>query len=149
MSLFIGALGEGITLNGAPVTATCCESIEGAVVLASRSEIARGEWDCYRSARFARRPMGSIAYKLALVAAGKADATWTASPRHEWDIVAGTALVQAAGGFIRGLDGSELRFNNPSPLLPGFFACGSQLGPKLGSWLREQAEIVSLGKFER
>jgi len=143
--VFLGAAGEGVSLNGDSVTVSRCQNVEGAVVLASRSEVARGEWDCFRDAPFITRPMGSVAYKLAHVAAGMADATWTGSPKHEWDIAAGVALVEAAGGFVRNLNGSEIRFNNRSPLLPGLLACGSQLDLKLNSWLRERAEQSKRG----
>lgn len=134
--IFLGTLGEGVTVNGTSVCVSGRQSLQGAVVLASRSEVARGEWDSCKDAPFMTRPMGSVAYKLALVASGRADATWTRSPKHEWDIAAGAALVQAAGGFVRNLDGSELRFNCPSPLLPGLVACGPQLNLNLSSWLR-------------
>ena len=43
------------------------------------------------------RPCGSVAFKMALVAAGQADGTWTLVPKSEWDVAAGTALVRAAG----------------------------------------------------
>ena len=55
--------------------------------------------------------MGSVAYKLALVAVGLADATWTLVPKHEWDVAGGVALVLAGGGSVGGRDGSALRFN--------------------------------------
>jgi myo-inositol-1(or 4)-monophosphatase len=125
--VFLGALGEGVRLNSVPVNISGRQNLEGAVVLASRSEIARGEWDRYRDAAFVTRPMGSVAYKLALVAAGLADATWTASPKNEWDFAAGAVLVEAAGGVVRNLDGSRLSFNNRSPLLPGLLACTPEL----------------------
>ena len=143
--VFLGTLGEGVRRNGTSVSISQCQGLEGAVVLASRSEIARGEWDCFRDAPFVTRPMGSVAYKLALVAAGIADATWTGCPKHEWDIAAGSVLVEAAGGFVRSLDGSELRFNNPLPLLPGLLACGPQLDVKLNSWLRERTPTPCSG----
>jgi myo-inositol-1(or 4)-monophosphatase len=143
--VFLGALGEGVRLNGESVGVSRCASLKGAVVLASRSEVARGEWECFRDAPFVTRPMGSVAYKLALVASGRADATWTACPKNEWDIAAGSALVQAAGGFVRNLNGSELRFNNASPLLPGLVAGGRELDLKLNSWLRARSEPTKLG----
>ena len=37
--------------------------------------------------------VGQPAEQLALVAAGLADATWTLSPKHEWDVAAGQAVV--------------------------------------------------------
>jgi myo-inositol-1(or 4)-monophosphatase len=138
--LFLGALGGGVRLNGASVCVSRRQNLEGALVLASRSEVTRGEWDSIKDAPFVTRPTGSVAYKLALVASGRADATWTRSTKHEWDIAAGTALVEAAGGIVRNLDGSELRFNNRSPLFSGLLACGPQLDLKLNSWLRERID---------
>ena len=41
--------------------------------------------------------MGSVAYKLARVACGLADATWTLVPKHEWDVAAGVALDPGGG----------------------------------------------------
>lgn len=142
--VFLGALGEGVRLNGDSVSASRRASLKGAMILASRSEVARGEWECFRDAPFVIRPMGSVAYKLALVASGTADATWTVSPKNEWDIAAGSALVLAAGGFVRNLNGSELRFNNASPLLPGLVAGGRELDLKLDPWLREQSGHAGL-----
>ncbi len=129
--IFLGALGLGVTRNGQPVRASSCKSLSGAVVLASRSETARGEWDCFRQSPFAVRPMGSVAYKLALVAAGMADATWTLVAKNEWDIAAGAALVTAAGGCVRRLEDAPLAFNRRSTLVSGLLACGPTLEDEL------------------
>lgn len=125
--IFLGSVRSGLTYNGRPCRATQRQSLEGAAVLASRSEIKRGEWEKFRGLRFEVRPSGSVAYKLALVAAGLADATWTLSPKHEWDIAAGVALVLAGGGVARTIDNSPLTFNKKHALLPGLIACGSNL----------------------
>src|SRR5262249_22766613 len=61
--------------------------------------------------------MGSVAYKLARVAGGLSDATWTLVPKHEWDVAAGVALVLAAGGRIAAGSREEERFNRADPLL--------------------------------
>jgi len=61
------------------------------------------------------------------VAAGLADATWTLAPKSEWDIAAGVALVDSAGGFARKIDNSQIRFNQKSTRLPGLLACGPYL----------------------
>jgi myo-inositol-1(or 4)-monophosphatase len=120
--LFLGAVGRGVTYNGEPAQVSSRQSIDSAVVLASRSELGRGHWERYRGAPFLVRPMGSVAYKLALVAAGRVDATWTLAPKHEWDVAAGAALVLAAGGRVKTLDGSPLVFNQPRPWLSGLGA---------------------------
>ena len=120
--LVLGALGHGVTYNGRSARVSGRRDVLGAVVLASRSEVSRGDWDRYKGAPFTVKPVGSIAYRMALVAAGLADATWTLAPKHEWDVAAGVALVLAAGGHVRTLDGSPLVFNQPRPWLSGLAA---------------------------
>lgn len=58
--VYLGTLGDGVTLNGTSVSANRRQSLEGAVVLASRSEVGRGEWDRFRNLRpVVSRPEGS------------------------------------------------------------------------------------------
>ncbi len=120
--LVIGSRETGVTHNGAPARVMEREALQGAVVLASRSEVRRGEWARFESASFEVRPCGSVAYKLGQVAAGRADATWTLVPKHEWDVVAGVALVEAAGGTAIHADGARPVFNRPSLKLPNLLA---------------------------
>jgi myo-inositol-1(or 4)-monophosphatase len=79
--------------------------------------------------------MGSVAYKLALVSAGLADITFTLTPKNEWDVAAGAALVISAGGFLSTLNNSDFRGNNRDPLLSGLIACGPHLRHELLSLL--------------
>jgi myo-inositol-1(or 4)-monophosphatase len=146
---FLGARGQGVTLDGVPVRVSPRAGLAGAEVLASRTEVERGQWR-----RFAGTPgapghpgapgtpgppgapfqvvaMGSVAYKLARVAAGLADATWTLVPKHEWDVAAGVALVLAAGGRILAGSPEEHRFNRPEPLLTRLIAAPPQLLPEI------------------
>jgi myo-inositol-1(or 4)-monophosphatase len=125
--LILGSRETGVTLNGKAVQASQREGLAGALVLASRSEVKRGEWDRFRGAPFTIQPMGSVAYKLARVAAGLADATWTLVPKHEWDVAAGVALVEAAGGFVSDLNSASVQFNSASALLSGLVAGGARL----------------------
>ena len=112
------------------------KELSGALVLGSRSEFKRGEWKQFQDGSLVLRAVGSVAYKLALVAAGLADATWTLVPKHEWDVAAGTALVQTAGGTVRNLDGSSVKFNQPKPWLPGLIAAGPNLYPEISRLLK-------------
>lgn len=120
--VFLGSLDTGVTYNGRPARVSERRGLDGAVVLASRSEFDRGEWERFRGAAFKVRPVGSVAYKLALVAAGLADATWTLVPKHEWDVAAGAALVLAGGGCVHARDWSVPAFNQPQPRLTGLIA---------------------------
>lgn len=133
--LFLGSLETGVAYNGRPVTASKKDNLSGAVVLASRSEFKRGEWDDFQNAPFVVRPTGSVAYKLALVAAGLADATWTLAPKNEWDVAAGVALIESAGGFVKTLENSPLTFNGSSPLLSGLIAGGECLQEEISDFL--------------
>jgi myo-inositol-1(or 4)-monophosphatase len=121
-----GAVGRGVNYRGnRPVVAA--KNLDGALVAASRSELKRGEWDRFRDEPFEVVPMGSVAYKLALVAAGRFDATWTLCPKNEWDLAGGAALLAAAGKWGVLKDGSQRRWNNADPLVPGFIATSDLL----------------------
>jgi myo-inositol-1(or 4)-monophosphatase len=128
---FLGARGQGVTLNGAPVRVSTRAGLAGAEVLASRTEVERGQWRRFAGARFEVVAMGSVAYKLARVAAGLADATWTLVPKHEWDVAAGVALVLAAGGRIAAGSSEEERFNRREPLLSRLIAAPPRLLPEI------------------
>jgi len=128
---FLGAIDSGITYNGEPSQPSQRKTLDGALVLASRSEVKRGEWKAFENSNLKIRPMGSVAYKLALVAAGLADVTFTLTPKNEWDVVAGAALVQSAGGFVSTLERSNLIANRRDPLLSGLLAAGPFLRDEL------------------
>jgi myo-inositol-1(or 4)-monophosphatase len=128
--MFWGGRGFGCYLDGAPVHVTSTTRLADAIVLASRSETARGEWKAFDDV-VKTRAIGSVAYKLALVAAGQADATFTMKPKSEWDIASGVALLIVAGGRVNNIDGSDLRFNQPSVKLKGFVASNTLLHEEL------------------
>src|SRR3989441_2458920 len=129
--IFLGSIDSGVSYQGKPAQASRRTSLSGASVLASRSEIKRGEWKRFESAGFTIRAMGSVAYKLALVSAGLADATFTLTPKHEWDVAAGAALVLSGGGFVSTLENVPLACNNKSTLLSGLLACAPGLRGEL------------------
>jgi myo-inositol-1(or 4)-monophosphatase len=128
---FLGAVDTGVLYNGRPACASQRTGLEGALILASRSEVKRGEWKQFENGPFKVQPMGSVAYKLALVAAGLADITFTLTPKNEWDVVAGAALVKSAGGFVSTLEKTGLIANRRNPLLSGLLASGPCLKDEL------------------
>ena len=119
--MYWAARGTGCHLNARRVRVTRTRTLKGATVLASRSETARGEWQVFHGT-LKVSPTGSVAYKLAMVAAGKGDATFTRSPKSEWDIASGAALIMEAGGVITDIKGREIRFNQRSVILEGLIA---------------------------
>jgi myo-inositol-1(or 4)-monophosphatase len=128
---FIGAIDTGVLYNGKPARASQRANLDGALILASRSEVKRGEWKPFENGSFKVQAMGSVAYKLALVAAGLADITFTLTPKNEWDVAAGAALVKSAGGFVSTLEKTDLIANRRDPLLSGLLAAGPFLKDEL------------------
>ena len=118
--LFTAVSGHGAWLNEKKINAEH-ELTAKPVLLASRSEIKRGEFESFEP--FARiHPCGSIAYKLALVAAGMADVTFSLGPKNEWDIAAGVLLVSESGGNATDKSGAPFTFNQPKTLVDGIVA---------------------------
>lgn len=108
--------GEGAYLNGEGIRVR-----ESEVLLASRTELSRGEFDPFRE-EWTVRPTGSTQYKLALVAAGEGGATFSRGPKWEWDVCAGELLVREAGGRCTELPGTDLEYNKPFPKVRGMLA---------------------------
>jgi len=142
--LILGSRDTGITYNGDPAQPSQRKDLNGALVLASRSEVKRGEWKQFESAEFNIRAMGSVAYKLGLVAAGRADLTFTLVPKHEWDVAAGAALVDSAGGWTLKLDHSPLCCNQKDPLISGLLAGGPFLRDALLAMLERHPQTASV-----
>ena len=134
--LYVAVRGEGTTVNGTRAHVSAERNVAQARVMASRSEDKRGEWDVFKP-RCRVVLTGSVAFKLGELATGEGDATFTLTPKNEWDICAGTLLVEEAGGTVTGLDGKPLVFNQPSPLRPGMIASNGVLHAGLMSLIAE------------
>lgn len=113
--LFAAAEGHGANLNGEPLLIDAQKEAEGGRLLVSRSEPRRKYEEL--AARFTLEAMGSIAYRMACVAVGRADATVTFRRVKEWDVCGGTAILEEAGGFVIDGDGNRPVFNRVEPLM--------------------------------
>jgi len=128
--LFLGALGETATLNGRPMHTTKRETLDGARMLGQRSRFADRRWPTpWPKMDIIERH--SIAYRMSLVAAGMGDAGVLFGFKNEWDIAAGAAIIESAGGIVSDLWGEPLVFNQPSPRAPGVAMSGAALHPLL------------------
>jgi myo-inositol-1(or 4)-monophosphatase len=124
--MFAAARGLGATCNGAPIRVSGVADLRHAVLLASRSESERGEWDGFRG-RFRIDVCGSVAYKLSRIAAGHGDATFSLTPKNEWDVCSSACILECAGGRVTDLAGRPLRYNRPNPTLAGVIASNGLL----------------------
>lgn len=122
--LFHAVRGEGCYLNETQIYRSLNTS-HTLTILASRSEEKRGEWDSFKQAATVK-VIGSIAYKLGLVAAGLADATFSLGPKSEWDIAAGVCLIEAAGGVVTDKFEQRFTFNRPQVRVTSIVAAGNK-----------------------
>jgi myo-inositol-1(or 4)-monophosphatase len=113
------------------------------MMLASRSEIAAGEFDPFHGG-WRVEPVGSTAYKLARIAAGSADAYLSRGPKSEWDICAGVLLVAEAGGRATDLSNREPRFNSADPYVHGMIATNGALHESLMQRIAELPQPTRL-----
>lgn len=116
--LFEGIVGVGATLNGSDIHVTEHAALKGSRVVCSRTEMKKGWFDDFADV-LTPIPVGSVAYKFGLVAAGMAESTFTPRPRSEWDISGGVAIVEAAGGRCSDRTGAPYVFNRAKPLVDG------------------------------
>ncbi len=122
---YLAERGGTTTLNDETTRVNDHEELTSNVtVLASRTEVRWGMWNRFRGEPFKVHMIGSIAYKMALVAAGKADAVISLEPKNEWDVAAGALLVEAAGGVVTDASGYPMQFNRRDTLLDGVIAAG-------------------------
>ena len=81
--------------------------------------------------------MGSVAYKMAWWRPGWRTPPGRLSPKHEWDVAAGAALLNAAGGAVRTLGWEPPTFNQRKPWLSGLVATGAELQDSVKVYLRD------------
>jgi myo-inositol-1(or 4)-monophosphatase len=120
--MFLATAGGGATLNGAPIKASA-----GAALAGARFSGAKRRLDSLAAVEpgiEVRPRVPSLALRLARVAAGALDGTFTAPNSHDWDLAAADLLVHEAGGALTTLTGQALIYNQPRPVHGALVAAG-------------------------
>jgi myo-inositol-1(or 4)-monophosphatase len=116
--------GGGASMNGQRLTVSSCAELADADLLSSRTEMKRRHWSTMiPEATFTT--IGSLAYKLALVASGRFDGLVSLRPSHDWDIAAAQLLVREAGGRLTDAAGRPIVLNRDPPRHFGLAAAGT------------------------
>lgn len=98
---------------------------EGLTVLASRSHGDQAALNAFLADQsVARIRQAGSSLKLCLLAAGEADLYPRFGRTMEWDIAAGQAVLEAAGGRVEDLQGQPLRYGKPGFENHDFLAWG-------------------------
>ena len=119
--LFAATRGGGLYLNHKPISPEEQSADQPSVIALSPWEQHVGRFKSIE-AYVASRPMRSIAWALALTASGRIHAVATFEFENEWDVAAGTLLIEEAGGTMQDGDGQVLGFNRPEPRYRGIIA---------------------------
>jgi myo-inositol-1(or 4)-monophosphatase len=103
--------GGGSTFNGKPIAPSATDRLGGALLVTGfpyeRNPVQNNlaEWTAFTAAAQGTRRLGSAALDLCFVACGWLDGYWERM-LHPWDLVAGAAIVEGAGGRATELDGT-------------------------------------------
>jgi len=127
---FEAEAGRGARLNGAPIRISAQAGLAGARLIAGKRLFERAGWPATpEGTSFAS--INSIAYRMALVAAGRYDACVSLSAKSDWDIAAGELIVAEAGGRTSTALGQALTYNQATPRHPSVIAAGPALHAEL------------------
>lgn len=118
--------GNGAYLNGSPIRFQSHSDLKTATVLSNKYNLTDQFWPG-GVPPVQRHFRSSLAYRLCLVADGQFNGMLTLRPTWEWDIAAGALIASEAGAVVSTQKGDPVRFNNPTPHLPGIIAAGPNL----------------------
>jgi myo-inositol-1(or 4)-monophosphatase len=115
----------GAWLHGQRLRVSACTDLVDAALLSSRTEMKRRHWpSMIPEARFTT--IGSLAYKLALIAVGRFDGLVSLRASHDWDIAAAQLIVAEAGGRVTDAGGRAIVLNQETPRHAGLAVAGTE-----------------------
>jgi len=120
--LFLALAGAGATRNGIPINASASAHLAGAKFAGAKRRLDVLAAIEPRIETVPRVP--SLALRLARIATGELDGTFTAPDSHDWDLAAVDLLVHEAGGALTTLRGETLIYNRPDPVHGALVAAG-------------------------
>ena len=131
---FTARIRGGAFLNGDPILVSDRDRVEGCRMLGDKPMFEHAAWR--NSPNVPWPPMhietrNSIAYRMALVAAGGFDAMMALSAKHDWDLAAAEIIVREAGGLATSHTGARFSYNGSTTLQPSVVAAGPVLHAQL------------------
>lgn len=128
--LYTVAAAARTRLNGDPVRVRVWRPGDPLTLLVSGREARTAGFE--RHFAHARvRGLGSLAYRLARVAAGHADGLVSLRRVADWDLAAGARMVEAAGGVVTDRRGAPLVLNRARPFHDGLVVAAPALHGEL------------------
>ena len=112
--LYVASTDGPALKNGTPIAVSSRPSGE-TLRLASSEELLQGVDAEFRKTVQRIKHVPSLAYRLAMVADGRLEATLVKTGSHDWDLAAVDLILERAGGALADLAGQPLQYNGRSP----------------------------------
>ena len=120
--------GGGARRNGSAIHASGRTELEGCAMLSDAAMLKRPEWPRpWPPMRVETR--NSVAYRMALVAAGEFDATLALSSKCDWDVAAGDLIAREAGAVVSDHLGGAYAYDRASHTKASLVCAGPALYP--------------------
>jgi myo-inositol-1(or 4)-monophosphatase len=117
--LFLAAKGLGATLNGKPLP---IRPSPRPFTFAGPASVIEKALPHHKGPMVSHRRVPSLAYRLALLPRGDADAAAATRACHDWDIAAVDVILSESGFRLQDLDGQAPIYNRAKPVHPALFA---------------------------
>ncbi len=104
--------------------------IDNSSIAASSSEIKRLKKYSFLKMKEIKK-MGSIAYKIALVAKGEIDIAISFTKKNDWDLAAADLILTEAGGEIKSISKGKIIYNTKDLMIDSVIASNNALVEKL------------------
>ena len=120
--------GGGASCNGDPIRASEACRLEDCAMLAPANTFEGRRWTrAWPAMRVGQR--SALAYRMALVAAGRFDAAVSLGWKNDWDIAAGDLIAREAGAVSCDQNGRPLVFNTAQARNAGLVCAGPGVAP--------------------
>jgi myo-inositol-1(or 4)-monophosphatase len=114
--------GAGARRNGQPIHVGVRAALEGCAMLGDRSQLTQAPWPAMHVEN-----RNSVAYRVALVADGSADASVSLTSKRDWDLAAADIILTEAGGRLTDTRGQTPIYNRATTRQPSLVAANPGL----------------------
>ena len=123
---FYAEKNNGAFCNEKKITVNNSSKLDECKIAISSSEIRKLEsYEIFKTKKI--KKIGSIAYKVALVAKGEIDIAVSFSKKNDWDLAAADLIIKEAGGNLKDLNGNDIYYNKASTKIKSVLACNSSI----------------------
>jgi myo-inositol-1(or 4)-monophosphatase len=138
--LYSARTGGGAHRNAQPIHVSARDVLEGCAMLGDRSQLTASPFPPMHV-----QNRNSVAYRVALVADGSADASVSLTAKRDWDLAAADIILTEAGGRLTDASGAVLIYNRAITRQPSLVAANPRLHDEVIGLLGGRAAMPFAG----